>query len=164
MDIVEDTIILSGVSLFLVASSSIMSWILSYSQIPELVARGLLSVSENPIIILLIINAILLIVGCFMDMTPAVLIFTPIFLPIVKEIGMHPVHFGIMLVFNLCIGLMTPPVGNALFLGCSLTGRKIEEVVPKMIPIFIVLLGLLLLVTFIPSVSLFLPKLAGLLN
>ena len=97
-------------------------------------------------------------------MTPAVLIFTPIFLPIVKEIGMHQVHFGIMLVFNLCIGLMTPPVGNALFLGCSLTGRKIEEVVPKMIPIFAVLLIILLLVTFVPSISLFLPKLAGLLN
>ena len=164
MDIVEDTIILSGVSLFLVASSSIMSWILSYSQIPELVARGLLSISSNPIIILLIISFILLIVGCFIDMTPAVLIFTPIFLPIVKEIGMHPVHFGIMLTFNLCIGLMTPPVGNALFLGCSLTGRKIEEVVPKMIPIFVVLLIVLFLVTFVPSISLFLPKLAGLLN
>lgn len=164
MNIVEDTIILSGVSLFLVASSSIMSWILSFSQIPELVAKGLLSISSNPIIILLIINAILLVVGCFIDMTPAVLIFTPIFLPIVKEIGMHPVHFGIMLVFNLCIGLMTPPVGNALFLGCSLTGRKIEEVVPKMIPIFFVLVIILLLVTFVPSISLFLPKMAGLLN
>ena len=162
--IIEDTIVLSGIVLFLVASSSIMSWILSYSQIPELVARGLLSISSNPIIILLIINFILLIVGCFIDMTPAVLIFTPIFLPIVKEIGMHPVHFGIMLTFNLCIGLMTPPVGNALFIGCSLTGRKIEEIVPKMIPIFVVLLIVLFLVTFVPSISLFLPKLAGLLN
>ena len=164
MNIVEDTIILSGVSLFLVASSSIMSWILSFSQIPELVAKALLSISSNPIIILLIINAILLVVGCFIDMTPAVLIFTPIFLPIVKEIGMHPVHFGIMLVFNLCIGLMTPPVGNALFLGCSLTGMKIEQVVPKMIPIFVVLIIILLLVTFIPAISLFLPESAGLLN
>lgn len=162
--IIEDTIVLSGIVLFLVASSSIMSWILSYSQIPELVARALLSISSNPIIILIIINIILLIVGCFIDMTPAVLIFTPIFLPIVKEIGMHPVHFGIMLTFNLCIGLMTPPVGNALFLGCSLTGRKIEEVVPKMIPIFVVLLIVLFLVTFVPAISLFLPKLAGLLN
>lgn len=162
--IIEDTIVLSGICLFLVASSSIMSWILSFSHIPELVASGLLSVSSSPIVILIIINIILLIVGCFIDMTPAVLIFTPIFLPIVKEIGMHPVHFGIMLTFNLCIGLMTPPVGNALFLGCSLTGKKIEEVVPKMIPIFIVLLIILFLVTYIPSVCLFLPKLAGLLN
>ena len=162
--IIEDTIVLSGICLFLVASSSIMSWILSFSHIPELVASGLLSVSSSPIVILIIINIILLIVGCFIDMTPAVLIFTPIFLPIVKEIGMHPVHFGIMLTFNLCIGLMTPPVGNALFVGCSLTGKKIEEVVPKMIPIFIVLLIILFLVTYIPSVCLFLPKLAGLLN
>ena len=162
--IIEDTIVLSGIVLFLVASSSIMSWILSYSQIPELVARGLLSISSSPVVILIMINIILLIVGCFIDMTPAVLIFTPIFLPIVKEIGMHPVHFGIMLTFNLCIGLMTPPVGNALFIGCSLTGRKIEEIVPKMIPIFVVLLIVLFLVTFVPSISLFLPKLAGLLN
>lgn len=158
--IIEDTIVLSGICLFLVASSSIMSWILSFSHIPELVASGLLSVSSNPIVILIIINIILLIVGCFIDMTPAVLIFTPIFLPIVKEIGMHPVHFGIMLTFNLCIGLMTPPVGNALFVGCSLTGKKIEEVVPKMIPIFIVLLIILFLVTYI----LFLPYVYFCLN
>ena len=162
--IIEDTIVLSGICLFLIASSSIMSWILSFSHIPELVASGLLSISSSPIVILIIINIILLIVGCFIDMTPAVLIFTPIFLPIVKEIGMHPVHFGIMLTFNLCIGLMTPPVGNALFVGCSLTGKKIEEVVPKMIPIFVILLIVLFLVTFVPSISLFLPKLAGLLN
>ncbi len=162
--IVEDTIILSGVCLFLVAASSIMSWVLSFSKIPELVGNTLLSISTNPIIILLIINFILLIVGCFLDLTPAVLIFTPIFLPIVKQLGMHPVHFGIMMVFNLCIGLMTPPVGNALFVGCSLTGKKIEEVVPKMIPIFIVLIIILLLITFVPAISLFLPKSAGLLN
>ena len=164
MTIIEDTIVLSGVCLFLIAASSIMAWTLSFSRIPELVANSLLSISSNPVIILLIINIILLIVGCFIDMTPAVLIFTPIFLPIVKEMGMHPVHFGIMLVFNLCIGLMTPPVGNALFIGCSLTGKKIEEVIPKMIPIFIVLVIILLLVTFVPSISLFLPKMAGLLN
>lgn len=161
--IIDDTIKLSGICLFLVASSSIMSWMLSFSQIPALVANTLLSISSNPIVILLIINVILLVVGCFIDMTPAVLIFTPIFLPIVKQIGMHPVHFGIMLVFNLCIGLMTPPVGNALFIGCSLTGKKIEEVVPKMIPMFIVLIILLLLITFIPQISLYIPKLAKVL-
>lgn len=162
--IVEDTIIISGISLFLVACSSIMSWILSYSHIPGIVATTLLSISSNPIIILLIINVILLIVGCFIDITPAILIFTPIFLPIVKSIGIHPVHFGTILAFNLCIGMMTPPVGNSLFVGCSLTGKKIEEVIPKMIPIFIVLVIILLLVTFVPSISLFLPKMAGLLN
>lgn len=164
VSIVEDTIIISGISLFLVSCSSIMSWILSYSHIPEIVATTLLSISSNPIIILLVINIILLIVGCFIDITPAILIFTPIFLPIVKSIGIHPVHFGTILAFNLCIGMMTPPVGNALFVGCSLTGKKIEEVIPKMIPIFIVLVIILLLVTFVPSISLFLPKMAGLLN
>ncbi|WP_300370830.1 TRAP transporter large permease [Brachyspira sp.] len=164
ISIIEDTIIISGISLFLVACSSIMSWILSYSHIPEIVATALLSISSNPIIILLIINVILLIVGCFIDITPAILIFTPIFLPIVKSIGIHPVHFGTILAFNLCIGMMTPPVGNALFVGCSLTGKKIEDVIPKMIPIFAVLVIILLLVTFVPSISLFLPKIAGLLN
>lgn len=162
--IIVDTIVLSGICLFLVASSSIMSWILSFSHIPELVASSLLSISSSPVVIMIIINIILLIVGCFLDMTPAVLIFTPIFLPIIKEIGINPVHFGTIMVFNLCIGLMTPPVGNALFVGCSLTGTKIEKVVPKLLPIFLVLIIILFLITFIPEISLFLPRIAGLIK
>lgn len=162
-EIVIETVSMSGIVLFLIGMSSVMSWVLSYSKIPQIVAEGLLTISDNPIIIMLLINFILLCVGTFMDMTPAILIFTPIFLPIAKQIGIDPVHFGIIMTFNLCIGLSTPPVGSALFVGCSLSGIKIEQVFPKLVPMFFVLLISLLLVTFIPEISLFLPKYFGLM-
>lgn len=161
--IITETITMSGIVLFLVAASSIMSWVLSYSRIPQIVAQGMLSISDNPLIIIFLINIILLIVGAFMDMTPAILIFTPIFFPIAQALGIHPVHFGIIMTFNLCIGICTPPVGSALFIGCSIGEISIEEVFPKLIPIFLVTIAILFLVTFIPELSLFLPRLAGLI-
>ncbi|MDK2818923.1 MAG: TRAP transporter large permease subunit [Spirochaetota bacterium] len=162
-EIVIETVSMTGIVLFLISVSSIMSWVLSYSKIPQIIAEGLLSVSNNPIIIMLLINLILLCVGTFMDMTPAILIFTPIFLPIAKQIGFDPVHFGIIMTFNLCIGLCTPPVGSALFVGCSLSNIKIEEVFSKLIPMFIVLIITLFLIIFIPEISLFLPRAFGLM-
>ncbi|MNQ62638.1 Sialic acid TRAP transporter permease protein SiaT [compost metagenome] len=131
------------------------------ADIPYTISDALMNVSDNPLVILLIINVILLIVGVFMDMTPAVLIFTPIFLPIVTELGMDPVHFGIMMIFNLCIGLCTPPVGSALFVGCSVSGVKLQALIRPMLPFFFVLLLSLMAVTYIPSLSLFLPGLFG---
>ncbi|RAK06950.1 tripartite ATP-independent transporter DctM subunit [Halanaerobium saccharolyticum] len=162
-DIVLKTAVTTGVIMFLVASSSAMSWIMAYTGIPQAISNAILSVSDNQIIILLIMNITLLIVGTFMDLTPAVLIFTPIFLPIAKQLGLHPVHFGILLVFNLCIGITTPPVGSVLFVGCSVAGISIEKVIKPMIPFFAVLIIALLIVTFIPEISLFLPRLFGLL-
>lgn len=162
-EIIIETVSMTGIVLFLISVSSIMSWVLSYSRIPQMVAEGLMGISDNPIIIMLLINLILLCVGTFMDMTPAILIFTPIFLPIAKQIGFDPVHFGIIMTFNLCIGLCTPPVGSALFVGCSLSNIKIEEVFSKLIPMFVVLIIILLLVTFIPTISLFLPRAFGLM-
>ncbi len=162
-EIVVETVSMTGIVLFLISVSSIMSWVLSYSKIPQIIAEGLLSVSDNPIIIMLLINLILLCVGTFMDMTPAILIFTPIFLPIAKQIGFDPVHFGIIMTFNLCIGLCTPPVGSALFVGCSLSNIKIEEVFSKLIPMFIVLIITLFLIVFVPEISLFLPRAFGLM-
>lgn len=161
--IITETITMSGIVLFLVAASSIMSWVLSYSRIPQIVAQGMLSISDNPLIIIVLINIILLIVGAFMDMTPAILIFTPIFFPIAQALGIHPVHFGIIMTFNLCIGICTPPVGSALFIGCSIGEISIEEVFPKLVPIFLVTVAILFLVTFVPELSLFLPRLAGLI-
>ena len=149
--------------MFLMAASSIMSWALAYSQIPQYITKVLLGISDNKYVILLIINILLLIVGTFMDMTPAVLIFTPIFLPVVTKLGMHPVHFGIVMVYNLCIGLCTPPVGNALFLGCAIADLKIEQIIKTILPYFAVMLIGLLLVTYIPAISLVLPKLFGLI-
>ena len=162
-EIVVETVSMTGIVLFLISVSSIISWVLSYSKIPQIIAEELLSVSDNPIIIMLLINLILLCVGTFTDMTPAILIFTPIFLPIAKQIGFDPVHFGIIMTFNLCIGLCTPPVGSALFVGCSLSNIKIEEVFSKLIPMFIVLIITLFLIVFVPEISLFLPRAFGLM-
>ncbi|MGL5367457.1 MAG: TRAP transporter large permease [Cetobacterium somerae] len=161
--ILDETIKMTGIIMFLMAASSIMSWALAYSQIPQYITNILLGISDNKYVILLIINMLLLVVGTFMDMTPAVLIFTPIFLPVVTSLGMHPVHFGILMVYNLCIGLCTPPVGNALFLGCAIADLKIEEIIKTILPYFIVMLIGLLLVTYIPAISLFLPKVFGLI-
>ncbi len=146
--------------LLLVATSIGMSWIMSYENIPQNVSNGLLSLSDNPVVILLVINFILLFVGIFMDMTPAVLIFTPIFLPIVvAQLGMDPIHFGIIMVLNLCVGLCTPPVGSVLFIGCSVANLKIEQVIKPLLPMFIIMIVVLMLVTYIPSLSLWLPNL-----
>ena len=135
-----------------------MSWAMANADIPYMISDALLAVSENPIIILLIINITLLVIGVFMDMTPALLIFTPIFLPIAMDLGMDPVHFGIMMTFNLCIGICTPPVGSALFIGCSVAKVKIDKVVKPLLPFYAVLIIALMLVTFVPQLSLTLPQ------
>ena len=153
----------SSIVLLLVATSIGLSWVMSYENIPSEVSHALLGLSSNKFIILLIINVILLIVGTFMDMTPAVLIFTPIFLPVVTgpEIGLEPVHFGIIMVMNLCVGLTTPPVGSLLFIGCSVAGISIEKVIKPLLPMFAAMIIVLLLITYIPELSLWLPRLFG---
>lgn len=149
--------------LLLVATCTGLSWIMSYENIPQTVSAGLLGISNNPFVILIIINVILLFVGIFMDMTPAVLIFTPIFLPIATtQLGMDPVHFGIMMVLNLCVGLCTPPVGSVLFIGCSVAGVKIDKVIVPLLPMFLAMVVVLFLVAFIPELSLLVPRLFGL--
>ena len=141
-----------------------MSYVLAYTQIPKIIATSMLSLTDSPVIIFLLMNIILLIVGMFMDLTPAVLIFTPIFLPIAQQLGMDPVHFGIMILFNLCVGITTPPVGAALFVGCSITGVSIEKVTRMLLPFFLATFIGLMLVTYIPELSLAIPRLAGMIN
>ncbi|MEX0594384.1 MAG: TRAP transporter large permease [Balneolaceae bacterium] len=145
----------------LIATSMAMSWIMSYENIPQGVSEALISLSDHPVVILLMINLILLAVGTFMDMTPAVLIFTPIFLPLVLELGMDPVHFGIVMILNLCVGLCTPPVGSVLFVGCGIAGVKITDVIRPLTPLFLAMVLALMVVTFWPQLSLFLPGLFG---
>ncbi|NQU87358.1 MAG: TRAP transporter large permease [Mariniphaga sp.] len=147
--------------LLLVATCIGLSWIMAYENIPQNVSEVLLGLSDNKFVILLIINMILLFVGVFMDMTPAVLIFTPIFLPIVTKLGLDPVHFGIILVLNLSVGLGTPPVGSLLFIGCSVSNVKIETVIKPLLPMFVAMIICLLLVTYIPEISLWLPGVLG---
>lgn len=156
--IILDSVVTTAIVLLLIGTSMGMSWAMANADIPYTISDALLNFSDNPIIILLIINIILLVVGVFMDMTPALLIFTPIFLPIVTELGMDPVHFGILMAFNLSIGICTPPVGSALFIGCSVGGVKINQVIKPLLPLYAVLILTLLLVAYIPSLSLALPQ------
>jgi tripartite ATP-independent transporter DctM subunit len=158
-----DSVIMTSIILFLIAASSIMSWVMAYTGIPNAISNVIMSVSDNKYVILLIINVILLCVGIFMDLTPAVLIFTPIFLPIATHLGMDPIQFGIMLIFNMGIGSMTPPVGSVLFIGCGVGNVTIEEVVKPLMPFFIVLILALLLITYVPWISLIIPKICGLM-
>lgn len=154
---------ITAIVMLLIAASSAMSWMLSYENIPETISNALLTISENPLIILLIINLILIVVGAFMDMTPAVLIFTPIFLPIAESLGMSPIHFGIMMVLNLSIGLCSPPVGAVLFVGCSVGRTTIDKIIKPMLPLYAVMFLALMLVTYIPEISEFLPRAFGLM-
>lgn len=151
----------TAIVMLLIGTSMSMSWIMAYENIPQNITDILLSISDNKFVILLIINLILLFVGVFMDMTPAVLIFTPIFLPIVQELGMNPTHFGIVMVMNLCIGLCTPPVGSVLFVGVGIAETTIQKVIRPLLPLFIAMLVGLMLVTYIPALSLWLPALFG---
>ena len=151
----------TSIVLLLVATSIGMSWAMSFANIPQNVSEGLLSLSSNKIVILLVINLILLFVGVFMDMTPAVLIFTPIFLPVVADLGIDPVHFGIIMVVNLTVGLCTPPVGSLLFIGCSVADLSIMKVIRPLIPFFIAMIVALMLITYIPALSLWLPGVFG---
>lgn len=154
----------TAVVMLLIGASSAMSWIMTVANIPQSVSSALLGMSENPYVILLAINVMLLVVGTFMDMTPAILIFTPILLPIVTKLGMDPIQFGIILIANLCIGLCTPPVGTCLFIGCGVGKSTIAKVTVKAVPFFLAMVISLLLITFIPWLSLAIPRLCGLIE
>ena len=162
--IVVDSAKMTGIITFMIGLSSIMSWVMAFTGLPDLIANGMLSITENRYVILILMNIILLIVGTFMDPTPAVLIFTPIFLPICQTFGMHPVQFGIMVTLNLCIGTITPPVGSILFTGAKVGNVKIEQVFKELLPYFGVILIVLLLTTCIPAISMTLPTAAGLIQ
>ncbi|MED4015612.1 TRAP transporter large permease [Sutcliffiella cohnii] len=160
--IFKETIEITGMILFLITASALFSLVMSYMGLPEAISKSLLSITDNQIGIILIMLLIMILVGTFMDITPAVLIFTPIFLPVATSFGMDPVHFGMIVCFALCIGNMTPPVGSALFVGCSVANVKIEEVIKTLLPYFAAVIVVLILVAFIPQLSLFLPNLFGL--
>jgi len=151
----------TAIVLLLVGTSMGMSWVMSSANIPQTISEALLTPTQNKILLFLLINLLLLVVGTFMDMTPAVLIFTPIFLPVVMKFGMDPIHFGVVLIFNLCIGLCTPPVGSILFVGCGVAETTIARVWRHLLPFFITMLVVLGIVTYWPAVSLALPRALG---
>ncbi|WP_303927066.1 TRAP transporter large permease [Subdoligranulum variabile] len=162
-NIVVESAKMSGMVVFLIGVSNILGWVMAFTQIPQAISEVLLGITQNPVIILLIMNIILLIAGTFMDVTPAILIFTPLFLPIVKTFGMDPVQFGLILVYNLCIGNITPPVGNTLFVAIKVGRTSLSKVMPYMLMYYGAILVGLLLVTYVPVISLGLPQLAGLI-
>lgn len=161
-DTLVDSAKMSGMVVFLIGVSNILGWVMAFTQIPQAVSDALMGVTSNPVIILLIMNVILLIAGTFMDVTPAILIFTPLFLPIVRSFGMDPIHFGLVLVYNLCIGNITPPVGNTLFVAIKVGRTSLAKVMPYMLFYYVAILLGLLLVTYIPAISMCLPIAAGL--
>lgn len=162
MKILLNSACTSGIILFLISASSAMSFVMAYSGIPAAISNGIMAVSSNKFVIFFLMNIILLVIGMFMDITPAILIFTPIFLPIAENLGMSSVQFGVMLIFNMCMGSMTPPVGSVLFVGCRISKITIEQVSKVLLPYFIVLILTLLAVTYIPALSMGIPTLLGL--
>ncbi len=159
-----DTAIMTTIVMLIIGASSVLSFVMSFTGLPEAISALVLGISDNKIVILLILNIFLLFVGTFMDMAPALLIFTPIFMPIVSSFGMDPIHFGVMMVMNLSVGTITPPVGNVLFVGCSVAKLQVEDVMKRLIPLYAAIFVGLMLVTYIPALSTWLPTVLGLLE
>ncbi|MFC0201190.1 TRAP transporter large permease [Paracoccus rhizosphaerae] len=157
-----ETVQMTGTIMLLLAASAALSFAMAFTGIPAAVSGLILAISENPLIVLLIINILLLVVGCFMDMGPAILIFTPILLPIAQKVGMDPVHFGVVMIFNLAIGTITPPVGTGLFVGAGVARVRVETAIRALGPFYLLLFAVLLLVTYVPGIVMWLPRLAGL--
>ncbi|EJI9076764.1 TRAP transporter large permease [Salmonella enterica] len=161
--ILLQTVVMTGVIMFLLATSSAMSFSMSITNIPAALSDMILGISANKLVILLVITVFLLIIGAFMDIGPAILIFTPILLPIMAKLGVDPVHFGIIMIYNLAIGTITPPVGSGLYVGASVGKVKVEDVIKPLLPFYGAVIGVLLLITYIPEITLFLPRLLGIM-
>ncbi|EBR6402244.1 TRAP transporter large permease [Salmonella enterica subsp. enterica] len=161
--ILLQTVVMTGVIMFLLATSSAMSFSMSITNIPAALSDMILGISANKLVILLVITVFLLIIGAFMDIGPAILIFTPILLPIMAKLDVDPVHFGIIMIYNLAIGTITPPVGSGLYVGASVGKVKVEEVIKPLLPFYGAIIGVLLLITYIPEITLFLPRLLGIM-
>jgi len=151
----------TSVVFLLIGTSMAMSWVLAAENVPQDISASLMNLTSNKFLILLTINALMLVVGCFMDMTPAILIFTPIFLPVIAKLGMHPLHFGIILIMNLNIGLCTPPVGTALFLGCGIAQTTVTNVIRHILPFFAAMIITLLICTYVPAITMWIPAKLG---
>lgn len=162
--ILVDTAVMTTIVMLIIGASSVLSFVMSFTGLPQAISSLLLGISNNKVVILLIINLVLLVVGTFMDMAPALLIFTPIFLPIAQSLGMSSIQFGVMIVMNLSIGTITPPVGNVLFVGCSVAKLQVEDVMKRLLPFFLVIVVALLFVTFVPALSTWLPEVLNLIE
>lgn len=158
VDILRNSLSTLAMVVAIIATSSAFAWMMSYLQVPGMITDALLNLSENPIIIMLIVNLILLFLGTIMDMAPLILIATPILLPVVRSIGMDPITFGVVMMLNLGVGLLTPPVGSTLFVGCSIGNAPIEKIAKSLMPFYAVLVIMVLLLSFVPALTLWLPN------
>ena len=158
VDILRNSLSTLAMVVAIIATSSAFAWMMSYLQVPKMITNSLLGISENPIIIMLLVNLILLFLGTIMDMAPLILIATPILLPVVKSIGMDPITFGVVMMLNLGVGLLTPPVGSTLFVGCSIGNAPIEKIAKSLMPFYLILVAMVLLLTFVPQLTLWLPN------
>ena len=161
-DILVTTVVGTSMIMFIIATSSVFSWILTAEQIPQVVANAILSISKNPIIILALINLLLLFLGTFMETVAAIIILVPVLLPVITQIGVDPLHFGIVLVVNLAIGMVTPPLGVCLFIGCSIADITLEDITRAVWPFILIMIADVLLLTYLPWISTILPRLTGL--
>lgn len=157
----KDAVITTGTIAFLLATSSMMSFAMAFTGIPQAISASILGLTDNKLIVLLLVNIVLLIVGMFMDVGPAIMIFTPIFLPVVTSVGVDPVHFGLFSIMNLCVGSITPPVGSGLYVGSSVGGVKAEQMLKPLVPFYVAILAVLMLITYFPQLVMWLPNIAS---
>ena len=160
-DILVTTAVSTAMIMFIIAASSVFSWIITAQKIPQAVASAMLAISSNPVVILTLINLLLLFIGTFMETVASIIILVPVLLPVVTQLGVDPLHFGIVLVVNLAIGMVTPPLGVCLFVGCSISGISLEAISKAVWPFILVMIVDVLLLTYIPWITTVLPKLAG---
>jgi tripartite ATP-independent transporter DctM subunit len=151
----------NAVVLFLVATSSVFTWILTYENLPKTLANTVFTITDNKFLLLIVINIFLLIVGCLVDLTPAVIMLTPILLPLMQKMGLHIVHFGAIVVINLCLGLITPPVGTSLFVGLRISGLSMNQVIRPLLPLLAIEVVILAAVTYWPPLTMWLPRMFG---
>jgi len=157
----KEAVLTTGTITFLLATSSMMSFAMAFTGIPQAISAAILGLTTNKFLILLLVNVVLLIVGMFMDVGPAILIFTPIFLPVITSVGVDPVHFGLFSIMNLCVGSITPPVGTGLYVGASVGGVKAEQMLKPLVPFYLAILVVLFLITYFPGLVMWLPNMAG---
>ena len=157
----KEAVLTTGTITFLLATSSMMSFAMAFTGIPQAISAAILGLTTNKFLILLLVNVVLLIVGMFMDVGPAILIFTPIFLPVITSVGVDPVHFGLFSIMNLCVGSITPPVGTGLYVGASVGGVKAEQMLKPLVPFYLAILAVLFLITYFPGLVMWLPNMAG---
>jgi C4-dicarboxylate transporter DctM subunit len=159
--ILVKTVVSTAVIMFIIATASVFRWILASEQVPQAIASQILSLTENPIMILALINILLLLLGTFLETTAAIIITAPVFLPVVTQIGIDPLHFGIIMVINLAVGMTTPPLGMCLFVGCGIADISLERITMAILPFILIMIVDIAIITYIPAISTLLPMLAG---